>query len=213
VNIFNCVGRSYEVVPLDEDGSLAIGDDVGLCINPTDEGPRVRIHFAPAASLRTIGSAAARMVVVSDLGAGDGRALPKPILQKTLMECTVSREAADTLNFRFNVSYLTRMRPPVKYHQKHERTSWRYGCDTFRSVRNDPVMLSLYCSRPGKKAQLCAKEASQKSTNVPMELAMINWPEMLRQAEDWAAGFWVGTATASLVGVIVAAATLLTHAI
>ena len=46
-----------------------------------------------------------------------------------------------------------------------------------------------------------------------MELAMINWPEMLRQAEDWAAGFWVGTATASLVGVIVAAATLLTDAI
>src|SRR5215469_16007818 len=36
-----------------------------------------------------------------------------------------------------------------------------------------------------------------------MEFAMINWPEMLRQAEDWAAGFWVGTATASLVGIIV----------
>ena len=42
---------------------------------------------------------------------------------------------------------------------------------------------------------------------------MINWPEMLRQAEDWATGFWVGTATASLVGIIVAAATLLRHAI
>jgi hypothetical protein len=51
------------------------------------------------------------MVVVGDLDAGDGRAVPKPILQKTLMDCTVSREAADTLNFRFNVSYLTRMRP------------------------------------------------------------------------------------------------------
>jgi hypothetical protein len=58
------------------------------------------------------------------------------------------------------VNYLTRMRPPVKYHQKHGRTSWRYGCNTFRSVRNDLVMLSLYRSRPGKKAQLCAKEAS-----------------------------------------------------
>jgi hypothetical protein len=46
-----------------------------------------------------------------------------------------------------------------------------------------------------------------------MELAMINWPEMLSQAEDWAAGFWVGTATASLVGIIVAAAALLTHVI
>ena len=29
---------------------LAIGGDVGLCINPIDEGPRVRIHFAPAVS-------------------------------------------------------------------------------------------------------------------------------------------------------------------
>jgi hypothetical protein len=29
------------------------------------------------------------MVVVSDVDAGDGRAVPKPILQKTLMECTV----------------------------------------------------------------------------------------------------------------------------
>jgi hypothetical protein len=32
-------------------------------------------------------------------------------------------------------------------------------------------------------------------------------------AQDWAAGFWVGTATASLVGIIVAAAALLTHVI
>ena len=50
---------------------------------------KVRSHFPPAASLRTIGSAAARMVVVSALDAGDGRAVRKPILQKTLMECTV----------------------------------------------------------------------------------------------------------------------------
>ena len=32
---------------------LAIGGNTGLCINPTDEGPRVRIHFAPGESLRT----------------------------------------------------------------------------------------------------------------------------------------------------------------
>ena len=119
----------------------------------------------------------------------------------------------DTLNFRFNVSCLTRMRPPVNYHQKHGRTSWRYGCSTFRSVRNDPVMLSLYCSRPGKEAPTLCKKGLLKSTNVLMELAMINWPEMLSQAEEWAARFWVGTATASLVGIIVAAAALLTHAI
>ena len=73
-------------------------------------------------------------------------------------------------------------------------------------------MLSLYCSRPGKEAPTLCKKGILKSTNVLMELAMINWPEMLSQAEDWA-GFWVGTATASLVGIIVATAALLTHVI
>jgi hypothetical protein len=42
---------------------------------------------------------------------------------------------------------------------------------------------------------------------------MINWPEMLRHIEDWAKGFWVGAATASVVGVIVAAVALLSQAI
>ena len=32
----------------------AIGGDIDLCINPADEGPRVRIHFPPALSLRTV---------------------------------------------------------------------------------------------------------------------------------------------------------------
>ena len=32
-----------------------------------------------------------------------------------------------------------------------------------------------------------------------MELEMINWPEMLRHAEDWTDGFWVGAASASLL--------------
>jgi hypothetical protein len=36
----------------------------------------------------------------SDLDAGDGRAVPKRFSRKTLMECTVSREAAHALNFR-----------------------------------------------------------------------------------------------------------------
>jgi hypothetical protein len=41
---------------------------------------KVRIRFPPAASLRTIGSAAARMVVVSDLDAGDNtRGISNPI--------------------------------------------------------------------------------------------------------------------------------------
>lgn len=42
---------------------------------------------------------------------------------------------------------------------------------------------------------------------------MINWPEMLRHAEDWANRFWAGTAAASLVGIVIAAAALLSHAI
>jgi hypothetical protein len=32
-----------------------------------------------------------------------------------------------------------------------------------------------------------------------MELAMFNWPEMLRHAEDWADGFWAGATSASLM--------------
>jgi hypothetical protein len=42
---------------------------------------------------------------------------------------------------------------------------------------------------------------------------MINWPEMLRHAEDWANGFWAGAATASLIGIVGAVAALLSHAI
>ena len=42
---------------------------------------------------------------------------------------------------------------------------------------------------------------------------MINWPEMLRHAEDWAAGFWAGAATASVIGIVAAAAALLSYAI
>jgi ornithine cyclodeaminase/alanine dehydrogenase-like protein (mu-crystallin family) len=30
---------------------LAIGGELGVCINPSDGGPRVRIHLPPAASL------------------------------------------------------------------------------------------------------------------------------------------------------------------
>ena len=40
-------------------------------------------------------------------------------------------------------------------------------------------MLSLYCSRLGTEAPTLRKKGILKSTNVLMELAMINWPEML----------------------------------
>ena len=43
---------------------------------------------------------------------------------------------------------------------------------------------------------------------------MINWPEMLRPAEDWANGFWTGAVTTTLaIGIVAAAAALLTHVI
>jgi hypothetical protein len=42
---------------------------------------------------------------------------------------------------------------------------------------------------------------------------MINWPEMLRNAEDWAAGFWAGAATASVIGIVAVAAAVISHAI
>jgi hypothetical protein len=35
-----------------------------------------------------------------------------------------------------------------------------------------------------------------------MEFAMINWPEMLHHAEDWAAGFWTGVGAASLMVIV-----------
>ena len=35
---------------------------------------------------------------------------------------------------------------------------------------------------------------------------MVNWPEMLRHAEDWANAFWTGAATASVIGIVAAAA-------
>jgi hypothetical protein len=42
---------------------------------------------------------------------------------------------------------------------------------------------------------------------------MINWPEMLRHAEDWADGFWAGTATTSLIAIAGAAAVVLARVI
>ena len=46
-----------------------------------------------------------------------------------------------------------------------------------------------------------------------MEVAMINWPVMLRHADDWADGFWAGAASASIVGIVAAAVALIGHAI
>ena len=37
---------------------------------------------------------------------------------------------------------------------------------------------------------------------------MFNWPEMLHHAEDWANGFWTGAASASIIGIVAAAAAL-----
>jgi hypothetical protein len=42
---------------------------------------------------------------------------------------------------------------------------------------------------------------------------MVNWPEMLRYAEDWANGFWTGAATALVMGIVAAAAAVISRAI
>ena len=42
---------------------------------------------------------------------------------------------------------------------------------------------------------------------------MINWPEMLGHAEDWANGFWTGAVTTLVMGIVATAAALLSHAI
>jgi hypothetical protein len=46
-----------------------------------------------------------------------------------------------------------------------------------------------------------------------MEIAMVNWPEMLPHAEDWANGFWTGAGTVSLLAIFAAAVALISHAI
>jgi hypothetical protein len=50
-------------------------------------------------------------------------------------------------------------------------------------------------------------------TVVIMEPTMINWPEMLRHAEGWAAGFWAGAGAASLMVIAGVAMVLLVRAI
>ena len=42
---------------------------------------------------------------------------------------------------------------------------------------------------------------------------MLNWPAMLRHAEDWAAGFWAGAGAASLIVIVVAVMVLLIRSI
>jgi hypothetical protein len=42
---------------------------------------------------------------------------------------------------------------------------------------------------------------------------MINWPEVLHQAEDWAAGFWAGAGAASLIMIAGAGVVLLARGI
>ena len=59
---------------------------------------------------------------------------------------------------------------------------------------------------------LCKKELPQNRL-ILMDAAMINWPEMLRYAEDWTNGFWAGAATVSLIGIAGAAFVALVHTI
>ena len=73
--------------------------------SPDAPEPEVRIHSPPAESpLRTCPTRLRRSGNRSATGATWGGHFPL---------------GTDILNFRFNVSCLTRMRPPVNYHQKH----------------------------------------------------------------------------------------------
>ena len=74
-------------------------------------------------------------------------------------------------------------------------------------------MQTLYGSRAPREPQVTATRTFAQSTSVLMETAMINWPEMLRHAEDWANGFFTGATTVSLIGVAGTAFVLLVHAI
>jgi hypothetical protein len=93
------------------------------------------------------------------------------------------------------------------------------------SVRANELKLRLQYASLGSK-QFCntdplpfarAKGApvpkSLHSTSVLIEVAMINWPEMLHHAEEWADGFLAGAATVSLIGIAGAALVLLVHPI
>ena len=42
---------------------------------------------------------------------------------------------------------------------------------------------------------------------------MVNWPEMLRHAEDWANGFWAGAGATSLIVIVGAVMVLLARGI
>jgi len=42
---------------------------------------------------------------------------------------------------------------------------------------------------------------------------MVNWPEMLRHAEDWADCFWTVAGTASVLAIVAATAALISRAI
>jgi hypothetical protein len=45
------------------------------------------------------------------------------------------------------------------------------------------------------------------------EIEMLNWPEMLHHAEDWAAGFWAGAGAVSLMMIVGAGIVLLIRSI
>ena len=57
------------------------------------------------------------------------------------------------------------------------------------------------------------KDRFAKRTAKRWRLPMLNWPEMLHHAEDWANGFWTGAASALIMGTAATAVALISHAI
>jgi hypothetical protein len=66
------------------------------------------------------------------------------------------------------------------------------------------------------RSQLVEDEAAPavlKNAPLRWRLQMVNWPEMLRHAEDWANGFWAGAGAASLIVIVGAVMVLLARGI
>jgi hypothetical protein len=114
------------------------------------------------------------------------------------------------------------LRSSVATSSNRKRCCSRCDCPSFIEWILPPISLARRHVTTVAKFLLIAIERKLRPANfasspaltlVIMEPAMINWPEILHHAEDWAAGFWTGAATVSLIGIAGAAFVVLARAI
>jgi len=84
----------------------AIGGDIDLCINPADEGPRVRIHFPPALSLRTVRPSGADIAKIVGCA-------PKTLRKRFRVELDRGVAEANAMIFWLKTRAHWRERPPA----------------------------------------------------------------------------------------------------